>query len=408
MKVDKQITYRLHQMSHLPPTAAIRPASAQTNPRTPTNLPIRIGLVGCGFGARHAEAYAQLSREFRVTVVCDTDPMRAAAVAGRHSVLEVVADFDELLRHRNVDVIDLCTPPNLHFAQTVKALRAGFHVVCEKPIAASLVELDQLQIEEARAGRWVMPIFQYRFGAGLQKLRHLVHRGITGPVVLATAETMWNRGRDYYSTAWRTTWSGSLGGCLLCHAVHAHDMLTYICGPVRSVSAIAKTMVNRIETEDCAVAALELINGGLASLAVTLGSREQHSRLRICFTHMVAESGTHPYELSSDPWRFVSDDPAIEAEIDATLADFDPCHEGLVGQFQRLHDALANDQPLPVNLADGRASIELATALYYSATDGTRVTLPLTEGHPMYCGWGSPLTGPNAGKTTVPTTLEYV
>ena len=77
----------------------------------------------------------------------------------------------------DVDIIDICTPPTLHVAQASAALAAGKHVICEKPIAGSLAEVDQLIAAEQAASGRLMPIFQYRFGNGVQRAKRIVDLG---------------------------------------------------------------------------------------------------------------------------------------------------------------------------------------------------------------------------------------
>src|SRR5439155_21418471 len=159
-------------------------------------------------------------------------------------------------------------------------LAAGKHAVCEKPLVSSLREVDELVRAEARSGKRIMPIFQYRFGHGLQKLKLLIAEGLAGTAYLATVETAWRRRAAYYAVPWRGKWATELGGALLGHAIHAHDMLCYVLGPVKSVFARTTTRVNPIEVEDTAAIVLEMANGALASLSVTLGSPAEISRHR--------------------------------------------------------------------------------------------------------------------------------
>src|SRR5215470_17702741 len=151
----------------------------------------------------------------------------------------------------DVDVIDLCTPPYLHGEQVLLGLAAGKYMICEKPLVGSLREEDELIAAEAASGRLVMPIFQYRFGHGLQKLRLLVDRGLAGRAYLTTVETSWLRGAEYFSVPWRGKWSTELGGTIVTYAIHAHDVLCYILGPVKSVFARTTTRVYPTETDDC-------------------------------------------------------------------------------------------------------------------------------------------------------------
>jgi predicted dehydrogenase len=186
---------------------------------------------------------------------------------------------------------------------------------------------------------------------------------------------------------WRGKWATELGGALLGHAIHAHDLLCYALGPIRSVFARTATRVNQIEVEDCAAIALEMASGALASLSVTLGSPAEISRHRFTFQNFSAESNTRPYTSSGDPWTFTGDSPELAAQIEEAMAGFEPLPEGYAGQFYRFARALDEGGELPVTLTDARASIELITALYHSAETGQPVMLPIGPDHPKYESW---------------------
>ncbi len=348
---------------------------------------LRVGVVGCGIGRQHLDAYRSLPELFEVAAICDLDEAKAREVATAYGVDRVLTDVGALCRLPGVDVVDLCTPPHLHAAQTIQCLAAGKHVICEKPLCGSLRDADRVIRAEKRSGRRVMPIFQYRFGHGIQKLRRLVERGIAGRAYLATAETAWRRRPAYYAVPWRSRWATELGGPIVNLAIHGHDLVTYVLGPVRTVSARLTTLVNPIETEDCAAIWLEMADGSLATLSVTTGSAHEMSRQRFCFANLSAESNTAPYRSSHDPWTFTGDTPEVDARIAEALGGFEPGPEGYAGQFARYHRALASGSELPVTLADARASLELITAIYESARTGAPVSLPLRAGHPFYEGW---------------------
>lgn len=347
---------------------------------------LKVGVVGGGVGTGHIEGYKALRRHYAVEAICDIDAERARALAKRYRIRHAVTDLDALLA-LDLDVIDICTPSSLHFAQAKKALKAGRHVVVEKPVAASLAEADQLARLERRSAGRLCPIFQYRFADGFAQLAHLRAEGFAGRSYGATVETHWRRGPAYYDNPWRGRWASELGGCLVTHAIHAHDLLTMVLGPIRSVYARTATLVNPIETEDSAAAVLEMPDGSFVTLSVTLGAEEDMSRLRFCFAGLTAESNHSPYNPGTAPWRFVAADPERQAAIDDALAAVAPGPERYAGQFLRMHDALVNGGPLPVSIADARASLELITAAYHSARTGRAVRLPIGSDHPLYKGW---------------------
>lgn len=352
---------------------------------------LRVAVVGGGVGRQHLDAYGKLPHLYDIVAFCDIDPARTQQVAASYDIGKTVTDLDEILAMDGLDLVDLATPPSLHVPQVKAVLGAGKHVVCEKPLAASLAEIDDLAAAEAASRKRICPIFQYRFGDGFRKLLHLKSKKILGKPYLATVETHWQRLPAYYDVPWRGRFKTELGGCLVSHAIHAHDLLCTVLGPIANLHARIATRVNPIEVEDCAVLSLEMTSGALAALSVTLGAAEERSRLRFHFETLTAESSLGPYDPQVEPWRFLPSRPEHHARIEEVLADFEPGPPGFTGQFRALHAALTGGAPLPVCLEDSRRSIELFIAAYYAASTGTTIDLPLSPGHPAYDGW--PLSG---------------
>ena len=349
--------------------------------------PLKVAVVGAGIGSQHIKAYQNLPDQFDLVALCDIDPAKAAQVARELNVGEVVHDFRDLLTRTDVDVIDLCTPPYQHFEQLQSGLKAGKHMICEKPLLGSLSEVDRLSDLVAESEKQVMPIFQYRFGHGLQKLKHLIDRKLTGEAFVFNVDVAWWRSEEYYrDKPWRGKRSTELGGALLSQAIHAVDMIFYILGPAKTVSAFTRTRVSPIDVEDCVAVAVELEDGSLGTISVTLGSITQISRHRFTFGRLTAESNTEPYANSRDPWSISPVDKASEAAITEGLNDFKPQLEGYEGQFSRFFTALQDGGELPVTIDDARRTLEFIAAVYHSNESGERVELPLARQHPKYYG----------------------
>lgn len=347
----------------------------------------RVGVVGGGIGRTHITAYKNLPDRFEVIAVCDRSQAKARALAEEFAIPRIATDAAELYRMDDLDIVDLCTPSHLHYAQTLEALAAGKQVICEKPVAGSLKQVDELIAAEAQSGKRVMPIFQYRFGCGLQRLKWLRDQGISGAAYLTTVETAWRRRPEYYAVPWRGQWQTELGGTLVTLAIHAQDVVRYLLGPVKHVAAHVSTLVNPIETDDTFSASLQMADGSLCSLSGTTGSTHEISRHRFCFSHLTAESNTRPYTNTGDDWIFTGDTPEIDARIAEALSRFEPLAEGTLGQLYRYHCAMQSGAELPVVLADARAALELITAIYYSSRTQQVVELPLGKDHPLYAGW---------------------
>jgi len=346
--------------------------------------PLRVVVVGSGIGAQHIQAFRAAPDLFEIIAICDIDPQRARTLDEKHAIPELLTDFNTAIHRADVDIIDICTPPNLHFDQIRAAVEAGKHVICEKPIVGNLAELDQLQDLSRRTGKQIMPIFQYRFGRGLQKLKYLVERQLTGEAFVFNVDVAWWRSRDYYAVPWRGKRATELGGALLSQAIHAVDMVFHILGPARTVFARTATRVNPIEVEDCVAIAMEMSDGSLGTVSVTLGSAAQISRHRFTFRKLSAESNTEPYANSAEPWTFSFPEEKPDEGIERVLAEFTPAAEGYEGQFRRFYHSFCQAQPLPVSLADARRVLEFIAAVYYSAESGERVSLPLTKTNPKY------------------------
>src|SRR5690606_18874947 len=160
---------------------------------------LNVAVIGGGIGRYHiTEGYLPNADRFRVAVICDIDPARMNALADEFGVTGRESDFAAVLARDDIDVVDICTPPMLHHPVIVAALRAGKHVLCEKPLCGSLAEVDDVIAEEKAARGRLMPVFQYRFGNGIQQAKAIIDAGIAGKPYVGTVETLWRRDAGYY------------------------------------------------------------------------------------------------------------------------------------------------------------------------------------------------------------------
>lgn len=344
-------------------------------------------IVGAGIGAQHLEGYAELPDRFCVKAVCDLNTERAKGIVANYPGVEVVSDFAAVLADPEVDIVDICLPPHLHFKMAMAALEAGKTVVCEKPLVSSLAEADQLAAKSKETGCGVYPVFQYRYGIGTAQLHALIDAGLAGTCYGGSLETHWDRQPDYYAIDWRGTWAGEQGGALLGHAIHIHDLLSSLLGPVSRIYAELATRVNDIEVEDCAALSIRMKSGAVVTSSVTLGCAGNMSRLRLLFEGFTVESDHAPYAPAAKTWNFSARAPYEQAKIDAVLATVKSARQWYAGMFEALHDAMTGEGGREVTLEDGRRSLEFVSACYHSSREGVAVDLPLTAEHPLYHGW---------------------
>lgn len=347
-----------------------------------------VGIVGCGIGRSHVvEGYVPNADKFRVLALCDLNVERMTEVADEFGVERRITSFDDLLGMDDIDVIDICTPPGLHFSMVMAALKAGKHVICEKPLVGSLAQVDTVMAEEKRSKGMLMPVFQYRFGNGIEQAKAIIDAGIAGKPFMGTVETLWRRDAPYYAVPWRGKWATELGGVLMGHAIHPHDLFTYLMGDIDRVFGRVATRVNPIEVEDTISASLVMKSGALASLTATLGSADDTTRIRLAFENVTFESDHAAYNPGEKPWKIQPRNPETAAKIEALLKDWKHVPSRFETQMARFHDALVGAGPLPVTSADSRRSLELVTAFYHSSATNEDVVLPIGPGHPLYESW---------------------
>jgi len=353
---------------------------------------LNVAVIGCGWVAdwHTRDGLVHIPELYSIVTCCDVDPVKANEFAGRYGISNALTSFDEVIRRPDVDVVAICTPPSLHYEMVLAALKAGKHVVCEKPLTSSLELADKMIAAATTAKGRMMPVFQYRFGDGIAKVRHVIQSGLAGKHFVATIETSKQRGRDYYSVAWRGKFASELGGVLVTQAIHIHDLVFWLLGPAAVVAAFKTTRVNPIEVEDCAVASLKMADGSLVSLSANLGSARQVARLCFCFENVTFEKVGFDDDSSKpgeDPWTIIPKTPEIGRAIEAKMKQVKPQRAWFARQYELFHEAIHTGAPLPVELADARAALELITACYHSNDTGQAVQLPIGPDHPKYRGW---------------------
>lgn len=345
-----------------------------------------VAILGAGIGAQHLEGFAQLPDKFSVQTICDLDKARARDIA-RGSTAAVTDDLSEVLGDPEIDLVDICLPPHLHFQTCKDAMTAGKHVICEKPLVTSLADADALAVHISETNRQIFPVFQYRFGLGTAQLNALDAAGLTGRCYAGSLETHWDRPKSYYDIDWRGTWAGENGGALLGHAIHIHDLLPALVGPISQIFAEVATRVNEIEVEDCAALSIRMESGALITSSVTLGCAEDISRMRLMFEGLTVESDHAPYAPAEKAWRFVARAPTEQDKIDQVLATVAPVATGYAGLFSEIANVLDGRAGKEVSFRDARRSLEFVTAAYASARNNAPVQLPLAKSHPLYAGW---------------------
>ena len=334
---------------------------------------LRAAIVGTGAIANaHATALAA-TPDAELVAVVDRDAAQARAFAKRWGDPAVFGSLEELLASGVADVLHVCTPPGVHAEQAVAALDAGLHVICEKPAALSLDELDAMTDAATRNDRRLAVVFQQRTGSAAAHVRGLLDSGALGRPLVATCQTLWYRDPAYFAVPWRGKWATEGGGPTLGHGIHQIDLLAWLLGDWVSVQGQLWRLGRETETEDVSTAVIAFAGGTVASVITSALSPRETSSIRID-TELATVSVDHLYGHGHDNWR-ITPAPHVDAATAAAwaLPDAEEAsgHDPLV---RDIYAALVSGEPLPSTASDAARSFEIVTAIYSSAATGTVVT----------------------------------
>jgi UDP-N-acetyl-2-amino-2-deoxyglucuronate dehydrogenase len=353
------------------------------NPSVPMTSPAPLGfaIVGVGMIAEfHAQALAHVEGA-RLVGVASRNFDNAHAFAEKHHVGFATGSIDELVARPDVDVVCITTPSGAHLEPALVAIRAGKHVVVEKPIEITSERADEMLRAAELAGVKVAPIFQARFGEGASTVKAALTAGRFGRLVLASAYVKWHRAASYYS-GWKGTLSLDGGGALINQAIHAVDLLQWFAGMPEEVFCFKTRRVHLgIEAEDTASATLRFRNGALGTIeASTALYPGWQRRLEIC-----GENGSVVLEDDHiSRWDFREAQPvddAIRSRKDSAVLGSGASAPNAISfkghqfQLQNLVDSLRGGAPLAVDGREARKAVALIRALYDSAERGTAVKL---------------------------------
>ena len=332
-------------------------------------------IMGCGMIAGIHVAAINAIPGAILTGVHDVVEERCIAFAKKHNC-RAYPTQQALLEDSRVDIVCICTPSGLHASAAVAAANAGKHVIVEKPMAINLADADAV-IEAGRLnGVQICVISQLRFSPAVDALRHALHSGALGKMVLGNLHMKYHRSAEYYkSGVWRGTWEMDGGGALMNQGIHGVDLLCYICGPVTTVTARAKTLVHSIEVEDTVCAILEFENGALGILEATTAMKPGYNRqLEVCGS----EGSVVLEENTVSKWDLTLDYPMPENNNIVTGSANDPANISYTGhlcQFENLLKAIRGEDSLMVDAKQGRIPLALILAIYESAKTGCTVKL---------------------------------
>jgi UDP-N-acetylglucosamine 3-dehydrogenase len=343
---------------------------------------IRAGLIGCGnIGAgAHAPAYARVP-EVRLVAVCDQVLERATALAAETSA-DACQDYRRLLARDDIDMVDLCVPTAQHAPLAIDALKAGKHVLCEKPMARSLAEADAMIAAAQQAGLKLMIGHVRRFDHRYTTIKAAIDAGDIGrPVYIRRAERQW---LPFPAGAW--FWNTELGGgVILDIGVHIADLLRWYFGQdptsVYAVGRQAREAARQANSYDHALITYHFPSGAVGLGEASWAYPPSFGGGLYASLDVVGTEGKLQYsDQDSNPMLIF--DAETGAEFPRYFRFMSTTEYAFQAEICHFVCCILDDRSPLISPEDARTALEMALAARRSTATGQPVSLPLEENIP--------------------------
>lgn len=340
------------------------------------------GIVGCGLVSQFHGAAIMNSEKAELVAATDLDDERLSSFVGDYGG-EKADSFEALLADERIEVVNILTPNAMHADFTIPALKAGKHVIVEKPPEMKLSRTDDM-IEAAKANDRKLAIcLQVRFRESIRAMKRAIEEGRFGRLLEGDAYMKWFRGTDYYLM---DDWRGKReqgAGVTIQHAFHYIDLLHHLMGPVAVVDARMTNLAHPdVQLEDTLKAFLYFENGaeGLVEASTALWPGRP-PRIEVN-----GENGTAITEGEvMVAWDFRDERPEDEQIMmigrDTVAAGgtgaADLSYEEHMWLIDDMVDAVEEDRDPFITAGNARHTLEIALAMYRSADTGKPVELPI-------------------------------
>lgn len=343
-----------------------------------TGRKIKFALVGCGrIAANHFASIEKHNDTCEIVALCDTDS-KSLAEAVIKTGAKGYASLSDMLQTGGFDVVILTTPSGLHPLQAIECAKAGFHVVTEKPMATKFSDGIEMVKACDMAGVKLFVVKQNRLNATIQLLKNAIDSGRFGRIYSVACNVFWTRPQEYYDAAkWRGTWEFD-GGAFMNQASHYVDLLDWLIGPVESVQSYTATLARRIDVEDSGVVALRWRNGALGTMNVSMLTYPKNLEGSIT---IIGENGTARIGGVAvneiQVWDFLTPNEKDEEIKAANYKTTSVYGFGHPLYYENVIKTLKGEEEAHTDGREGLKSLELLIAIYLSARDGRKVSLPL-------------------------------
>lgn len=345
----------------------------------------RFGIVGCGrIAPRHADSLVEIQGA-KLVQVCDVVESRARHFAEKYNTAYCL-DYRELLANQDIDIVNVCTPSGLHAEMAIAALKAGKHVIVEKPMAMNAADADRMISTAKEMNRKLCIVLQNRYNPPMQDFYKAVRDGKIGRILLGSVTVRWYRPQEYYNDGWHGTRAMD-GGALMNQSIHHIDALQWLVGiPVKSVFAYTATLAHQMEAEDVGVVVVKFENGALATIEGSTVTYPQNLEASVALFGEKGSLKVGGTALNRKIFWKIAGEIEHEKEL-LTREEVDP--PSVYGASHRhiiedMLGAVEDDREPQTSGMEGRKSLVLVGAMYESARSSHEVIVSDFESGPDF------------------------
>lgn len=324
---------------------------------------LNVGVISCSDMAQSHMLAVKNHEQACLAAVCDVDEEKLREAGDKMGVEARYTDYRELLRHPGLDAVIIVTPDQLHREMVEESLKAGLHVLCEKPLALLREDLNAI-VAASRASDKKLLVGQIcRFTPGFAKAKELIDAGKLGDIYYVESEYAHDYQDILSENGWRSdpNRNGVVGGG--CHAV---DLLRWIAGDPIEVTAYANhKMLPIVPYDDCTIAILRFENDVIGKVFVSTGCKRAYT-MRSSF---YGTKGTVVCDNTSPSITFYKSQEENPAELEEREIEVDIANHNTFGEFRAFADAILNDKPVPTDALQGAKTIAACMAIVDSANE---------------------------------------
>ncbi len=341
---------------------------------------LNYAVVGLGIGMSHCRG-AAAAEGARLYAVCDLINERLQKAHESWPEAKLYTDYDEMLADPEIDIVSVCVPSGMHADLAIKALRAGKHVLVEKPMDITvdrIMDIDRVRLE---TGLKVGGVFQNRRNAIMEPMKAAIDEGRLGRIFTGLFRVCWYRKADYFRANghWRGTWQWDGGGSLMNQGVHTVDLMQWLLGDVASIKAETAILDHdEIETEDFVFATVKFKSGATVLLtSTTCANPGVSTDIQVIGTKgTIFVDGDVPTVWKISGERCKEEEQEIMAAFagNGSAAWADPTLvRGHSFMVQDMVDAVRFDRDPMVGPEEATKAVRIVNAVYESARTGKEI-----------------------------------